>query len=245
MSSYESPIVRTEASTLKQAATNFTVRDVDSGITYSLTDFRGTIVVLDLFATWCPPCQVSLPYLRQLHTQYSYSEVRIISVDVDGSESQSVVSAFRQEESMDWIVSLDEGNLINAAYGTGNIPTFYIIDQDGDIQWTDSGFSNEETKPAMANTISYLLEEGPGPINPGGSDIGRILIIIAEVLGGLGIVVAAIFGYTKLKKRMTYKKCSSCGTASTSKCAKCGTYTCANCSTKGCKNCGSRQFIRL
>ena len=245
MTLYANPVPGTSALTVKKAATNFTVRDVDSGTTYSLTDFRGTVVLLDLFATWCPPCQISLPFLQQLHAQYSYSELRIISVDIDQSESQSLVSTFRQEENMDWIVSLDQSSLINAEYGTGNIPTFYIIDQDGDIQWTDSGFSNEETKPAMSSAISYLLEEGPGPINTGSSDIGRILIIIAEVVGGLGLAAAAIFGFTKLRTRLRIKNCHSCGAKSTSKCVKCGTFTCSNCSTKGCKNCGSRQFVRL
>jgi len=228
-----------------QAATDFTVRDVDSGSTYHLSDFRGTVVILDLFATWCPPCQISIPFLRQLHSQYSLSEVRIISVDVDGTESQSKVSDFRQEESMDWIVSLDDGAHINSVYGTGNIPTFYIIDQDGDIQWSDSGFSNEVTKPAMSNAISHLLVEGPGSINPGVSDATQILITIAEIVGGLGIVVAATFGYMKLKSRLKMKKCPTCSSIASSKCSKCGTFTCANCSTKGCKSCGSRQFIRL
>ncbi|MCE7743150.1 MAG: TlpA family protein disulfide reductase [Candidatus Heimdallarchaeota archaeon] len=228
-----------------QSATDFTVRDVDSGSTYALSDFRGTVVILDLFATWCPPCQISLPFLRQLHSQYSQSEVRIISVDVDGSESQSEVSEFRQEESMDWIVSLDQGGYINSVYGTGSVPTFYIIDQDGDIQWTDSGFSNEETKPAMSEAISYLLVEGPGPINPGVSDATQILITIAEIVGVLGIIVAAIFGYIKVKDRIKMKKCPTCSNTASSKCSKCGAFTCADCSTKGCKNCGSRQFIRM
>ena len=235
----------TNALDIKQAAADFSVRDVDSGSTYSLSDFRGTVVILDLFATWCSPCQISIPFLIQLNSQYSQSELRIISVDADQSESQAVVSAFRQEENMDWIVSLDQGGLINSAYGTGSVPTFYIIDQDGSIQWTDSGFSNEETKPAMTSAIEYLLEEGPGPINPGGTDISNILITIAEVVGVLGLIALSVFGYTKLKTRIQTKKCPTCGNVATSKCSKCGVLTCSNCSVKGCKNCGSRQFIRL
>ena len=227
-----------------QVATDFVVRDVDSGVTHSLSDFRGAVVVLDLFATWCTPCKLSIPYLRQVYSQYSQSQVRIISVDVDSTESQSVVSDFRQEENMDWIVSLDEGGQVKIAYGTGSIPTFYIIDQEGVIQWTDTGFTNEETKPAMQNAITELLEEGPGPINTG-SNVGRILTIIAEVIGVLGVMALSVFGYSKLRTRISTKKCPTCENIATAKCAKCGSYTCPDCSTKGCKNCGSRQFIRL
>lgn len=234
-----------DSSYVQAAATNFTVQDVDSGMEYSFTDFRGTVVVLDLFATWCSPCQLSVPFLGELHSTYSYDELRIISVDVDYRESQAEVSTFRQEENMNWIVSLDDGGFINSVYGTESIPTFYIFDQDGNIQWTENGFDPSSTGDEMRNTINYLLEEGPGPINTGGSDVGRIFIIIAEVIGGLGITVAAIYGYTKLRTRLKFKNCESCGLKSTSKCAKCGTYTCSNCSTKGCKNCGSRQFIRI
>ncbi len=234
-----------ETSLIQATASDFTVQDVGSGKTYSLSDFRGTVVVLDLFATWCPPCQLSIPFLRELYSQYTQSELRIISVDVDSSESQSTVSQFRQEENMDWIVSLDSGGSINSVYGSGSIPTFYIIDQEGSIIWSDSGFSNEETKPKMQTTIETLLADGSDSINPGSTETPRGLIIFAEVTGGLAIAVAVIFGYYKIKNRIKTKMCPTCSNVASSKCSKCGIFTCANCSTKGCKNCGSRQFIRL
>lgn len=72
LSSYNS--IQTEAFTeiiltpemyiFKEVATNFAVTDVDSGISYTLSSFLGKVVVLDLFATWCSPCAVALPYLR-------------------------------------------------------------------------------------------------------------------------------------------------------------------------------------
>jgi thiol-disulfide isomerase/thioredoxin len=117
----------------KELATNFAVTDVDSGISYTLSSFLGKVVVLDLFATWCSPCAVALPYLRQLHLKYKSELFQIISIDTDNRETQAQVSQFRQDSEMDWIVSLDPDGVIDNAYGTGSIPSFYIIDQKREI----------------------------------------------------------------------------------------------------------------
>jgi thiol-disulfide isomerase/thioredoxin len=230
---------------INQTAPDFSVQDVDSGIVYYLSDFRGKIVILDLFATWCPPCQLSLPFLRQLYLDYPASDLQIISVDVDAAESQATVSQFRDDEDMNWIVSLDPGSLIHADYGTGSIPTFYIIDEDGVVQWTDSGFTNEVTKPAMEDTIEGLLEENPTNGNTSPSPTSKVFIIIVEVIAGLAAAMVAVFGVYKLKGRIGIKHCVTCNNTATSKCSKCGIFVCVNHSSKGCSNCGSRQFIRL
>ncbi len=241
---YSEPDLLTKTSTVKQAP-EISVQDVDSGLIYSLSDFLGKIVILDLFATWCPPCQLSLPFLRDVYSTYSASDIQIISVDVDASESLAVVSQFRNDEGMSWIVSLDEGSEIHSIYGTGSIPTFYIIDKEGTVQWSDTGFTNEVTKPAMEDTIKNILEENPNNGNPGPSTTSKVFIIILEVIAGLAAAVAATFGVYKLRQRFGFKKCLTCSNEASSKCAKCGMSTCANCSGNGCKNCGSRQFVRL
>ena len=236
--------INTDSFNIKKAP-EITVQDVDSGLIYSLSDFLGKIVILDLFATWCPPCQLSLPYLRQIYSTYSTSDVQIISVDVDTTETQATVSQFRSDEGMSWIVSLDEGSEINGIYGTGTIPTFYIIDRDGTVQLTEVGFSNEVTKPAMESAIESLLEEDPNNGNTGPGPTSRVFFIILEVLGGLAAAAAVVFGVYKLKPRFGVKHCVTCNNTASIKCSKCGTLTCNNCSSRGCKNCGSRQFIRL
>ena len=234
---------------IEQTATDFTVQDVDSGDTYYLSDFRGRVVVLDLFATWCGPCKIALPYLREIYATYSDNVVQIISIAIDTSESQSVISQFRDDENMDWIVSLDPGSAINLEYGTGTIPTFYIIDQEGELHWSQSGFSEEETWPVMENRIKNLVEDNPsnngGVNNPGSSTVSKVFIILAEVTLGIAGVVGIIYAVRYVRKRLAVKKCISCNLQATSKCSKCGSFICTNCSARGCSNCGSRQFIRL
>ncbi len=227
-----------------EAATDFTIADVSTGITYSLSNLIGRVVVLDLFATWCPPCAVSLPYLQKLYQTYSEDEVRIISIDVDGSESQSLVSQFRLDNNMDWIVGRDVDGSISAVYGSGSIPTFHIIDQKGNIHWSESGFTAEETWPIMSSKIATLVENSESPTE-NLSPSSRVFITILEVLGGIGAAVAIIYGIYKLRARLMRKKCLSCNSVANSKCSKCGGHICSDCSSRGCPNCGNRKFIRL
>ena len=234
-----------DSNIINQQATDFTVQDVDSGTIYSLSDFRGKVVVLDLFATWCSPCKLSIPYLRQIYSDYSRNELQIISVDIDESESQSLVSQFRSDEQMDWIVSLDSEGLIISTYGKGSIPAFYIIDQQGTIQWSAEGFTEQDTWPAMESTIKELLLEDSGNGNPDTPQSSKVFFIILEVGAGLAVTAAVVFGLYKLRNRFGIKKCFMCENIASSRCAKCGLLKCDNCSAGGCTNCGSRQFVRL
>ncbi len=242
--SYSENTIQPETHQIKEIASDFTITDVDTSITYSLNDLIGQVVVLDLFATWCPPCGVALPYLRELYLRYSEDVVRIISIDVDSSESQSLVSQFRHDNNMDWIVGRDTDGSISAIYGSGSIPTFYIIDQQGNIHWSDSGFTVEETWPTMSSKIATLVENSENPSQTM-SPTTRVLLIILEVVGGLGAAVALVYGLYKLRARLAQKKCLSCKSIANSKCSNCGSYICSNCSSQGCPNCGSKKFIRL
>jgi thiol-disulfide isomerase/thioredoxin len=242
--SYSENSFQLDTHQIMEAATDFTIQDVSTGVTYSLNDLIGRVVVLDLFATWCPPCAVALPYLRELYLKYSEDEVRIISIDVDSSESQSLVSQFRHDNNMDWIVGRDTDGSISAVYGSGSIPTFHIIDQKGNIHWSDSGFTVEETWPIMSSKIAALVENSESPTQ-NLSPTARVLVTILEVVGGLGAAVAIVYGIYKLRARMMRKKCLSCKNIANTKCSRCGSYICSDCSSKGCPNCGSRKFIRL
>ncbi|MCG3221672.1 MAG: TlpA family protein disulfide reductase, partial [Candidatus Heimdallarchaeota archaeon] len=210
---------QSKTNVIEQQAPDFTVQDVDSGSSSYLSDFRGRVVVLDLFATWCTPCKVALPYLREIYTEYSDNIVQIISIDIDNSESQSLVSQFRKDENMDWIVSLDPGGSINSAYGTETIPTFYIIDQQGEIQWSATGFSAEETWPEMERRIKNLVDGNSGN-NQGSTTISRTLIIIAEILAGITGVIGIVYFTNRIRSTLAIKKCINCNLDARSKCSK-------------------------
>jgi thiol-disulfide isomerase/thioredoxin len=124
-------------------ALDFTLTEVDSRENYTLSDFLGQVVLLDLFATWCGPCQESIPMLIDINDMYPNDVLQIISIDVDETESDSLVSTFKANEDMDWIVGIDYHQNITSndptQYGTGYVPTFVLIDQSGNVAWTYIG----------------------------------------------------------------------------------------------------------
>lgn len=143
-------------------AKDFTIQDVDSKIFYNLTDFLGQVVLIDLWATWCGPCQATIPILRDLYKYYTEDMIQIISVDIDNSETNSQVSNFRDLYEMDWIVGIDYDGSIWEEYGNLYIPQFYIVNQTGHIVWDHIG--SNMWPYVLGNLSLYLPNDVMDPI---------------------------------------------------------------------------------
>ncbi len=149
-SSFQKPIGTTAA--------NFYLTDILSNQTFSLADFQGKTIILDLFTTWCPPCRESVPRMRDIYNSYSAEELTIISVDIDVNETESLVRTFILEYEMEWFVALDNDSIVRSYYGSGYIPTMYIIDQNQTIVYSEVGFY-------FTNIINTLDELSLEPIS--------------------------------------------------------------------------------
>ncbi len=137
-------------------APDFNITDVDSLIEYKLSDFLGKVVMIDLFATWCGPCIAALPLIHDLYLMYPETMFQIISIDVDTDETENQVSSFRASYNMDWIVGLDYNRTItdDLNYGSGFIPTMYLIDQSGDVIYAEIGYDDTAVKAALSTVLS-------------------------------------------------------------------------------------------
>jgi len=125
-----------------QPAPLFSLTDID-GNAVSLQSLRGKVVVLDLFATWCGPCKTQMGELKEVYARYNASEVVILSIDVDRSETQSQVRAFRSDYGASWTFCTDTDS-VGAKYGAQYIPTLAIIDRAGDLAYLNSGLEQSE-----------------------------------------------------------------------------------------------------
>jgi thiol-disulfide isomerase/thioredoxin len=115
-------------------APDFTLTDLE-GTTFSLTDFRGQIVIIDFMATWCGPCRLQMPYYKEVWEKYD-DKIVIISIDIDVRETEGTLRAFAQDYPYaTWIWARDTANL-GEAYKITAIPTTVIIDQEGSIRFT-------------------------------------------------------------------------------------------------------------
>ncbi|MEN1967229.1 redoxin domain-containing protein [Lentibacillus sp. N15] len=97
-----------------------------------LSDYRGQRVLLNFWATWCPPCRAEIPDLEKF---YKNNDVVVLSVDLTETESNlDEVKNFADEFDMTYPVLLDEHSKVASVYGIQPIPTSYMIDSDGIIQ---------------------------------------------------------------------------------------------------------------
>jgi thiol-disulfide isomerase/thioredoxin len=124
---------------------------------YTLTDaqfseFRGKIVLIDCFATWCTPCITEFDHLGEVNDKYNSSEVVVVSV---GSSSDSVteLKQFKEKYNMDWLVAHDTVGVFNE-YNVESIPTLVILDENGNIHYRNVGVTDAST---LMSKIDELL----------------------------------------------------------------------------------------
>jgi cytochrome c biogenesis protein CcmG, thiol:disulfide interchange protein DsbE len=123
------------------AAPAFTLTDL-SGKQVSLADFRGKVVVLDFWATWCPPCKKEIPDFIELQKQYGSRGVQILGIALDQPDK---VSEFVQQNGVNYPILLGN-DAITAKYGgIDGIPTTFVIDKQGRIVNRFEGFRPKST----------------------------------------------------------------------------------------------------
>jgi len=110
-------------------APDFTVQDADRKVT--LHDFRGKVVVLNFWATWCPPCVEEMPSLVKLQSSLK-DRVVVLAVSVD--EDERSYRTFLKKNNVDLLTVRDPQQKSNELYGTFKFPETYIIDRQGVVQ---------------------------------------------------------------------------------------------------------------
>ena len=119
-----------------------------------LSSLRGQVVILDFMATWCGPCETELAHLEDIYNSYSSSQIEILSIDVDTSESESLLSVYADNHDIPWDVLMDDTGVNNAiGYDVSSIPTLVIVDKDGRIAYRAVGVTQASTLQAEINAL--------------------------------------------------------------------------------------------
>ena len=109
------------------AAPDFTVQDSDRSL--KLSNFRGQIVVLNFWATWCPPCVEEMPSLVEMQRRLKAKGVTVVAVSVD--VDQGAYNQFLKDHNVNLLTVRDSEQKSNNLYGTFKFPETYIIDRNG------------------------------------------------------------------------------------------------------------------
>jgi thiol-disulfide isomerase/thioredoxin len=124
------------------AAPDFELTDIH-GKKFALKDFRGKVVFLDFWATWCPPCIMSIPEVGKLHADYASKDVEVISISLDNDVSSVLNFVSKHHMSNRVAMALDSG--IDTKYHINGIPAFFIINKQGKLANIWEGYNPQMT----------------------------------------------------------------------------------------------------
>ena len=137
-------------------APGFTAASVQTGETHSLADYEGEVVLLNIWATWCLPCEVEMPSIERLHQQLGPRGLKVVAVSVDHAASEHVRD-WANERGLTFEILHDRAGQIELDYQLTGVPETFVINRRGEIvkrlmgpaQWDD---------PVHSDLLQRLLE---------------------------------------------------------------------------------------
>lgn len=135
--------------------TPFTVRDLD-GKAISMADLKGKVVLVNFWATWCPPCRAEIPDLIALQAKYK-DQLVVIGVSEDEIPPEEV-KAFATGQKMNYPIVMSSPELSKIFKGVAALPTTFVIDPEGRIQQRHTGMLHPETTELETQYLSGLIK---------------------------------------------------------------------------------------
>ena len=117
------------------AAPAFSAKDVRSGARRTLADYRGQVVLLNIWATWCEPCKVEMPSMEELYRTYGPRGVHIVAVSIDDAVGEDSIRAYAKQLGLTFEILHDQTREIERAYQATGYPESFVIDRGGIIRW--------------------------------------------------------------------------------------------------------------
>ena len=117
---------------LGEPAPNFQLPDLN-GRLVTLSDFRGKVVLLNFWATWCGPCRVEMPTMEQLYRTFSRKDLEILAVSID-AQGVAITRPFQQEHHLTFPILHDADYRVGLTYGARSLPRTFMVDRQGVVR---------------------------------------------------------------------------------------------------------------
>ena len=135
----------------KEKAPEFSYPNIENSRNYSPSDFNGKYLLIDFWASWCPPCNAAAPQLKKLYQEYLDKGFEILGVSIDGNEQAWKKKVAEKDFKWVNIMTPDKGKAVSYLYDFNSIPFFVLLYQEGNI--IQKGFSISELPQILKNTI--------------------------------------------------------------------------------------------
>lgn len=136
----EKGATKTQGLDLKPAP-EFALLDTN-GMEQKLSDFKGKVIILDFWATWCPPCREEIPHFIDIYDRYKDRGLEVIGIALD--EDKEKVKSFVKDKGINYPVLLGNGQVTDLYGGIDGIPTTFVLDRDGNIRKKYIGYRERE-----------------------------------------------------------------------------------------------------
>jgi cytochrome c biogenesis protein CcmG/thiol:disulfide interchange protein DsbE len=122
----------------------------------SLADFKGKVVYLDFWASWCPPCRKSFPWMNTMKRRYGEQGLAIVAVNLD--KDRELAAKFLHDQPASFTIAYDPEGELADTYQVQGMPSSYIIDRNGQISAVHLGFREDEALE-LEKTLRKVLDQ--------------------------------------------------------------------------------------
>lgn len=129
----------------------------EAGAILDLDAYRGQVVVVDFWASWCVPCRRSFPWLNSMHDKYADEGLVIVGVNVDKERAEA--SKFLHEFPASFRIHYDPDGTLAEQYGVQGMPSSFVVGRDGEIRATHLGFKVRKQQEYEAAIVAALEED--------------------------------------------------------------------------------------
>ena len=134
----------------------FKARTIDGSKSLALEDYRGKVVLLDFWASWCPPCLKSLPKYNDLRREIGTANFEIVAINVD--ENTDDARKFLQKHPVSYPIAKDPKGILPGVFGVKAMPTSYLIDQNGVVQYVHAAFKEGDIEKLKAEIQKLIAQ---------------------------------------------------------------------------------------